>query len=79
MTKQELLRLLQIEIRRHSFDTFVDDPPSIAQGGRGVVVPGCAACKKRFETSSHFIDHITKDVLPPLLAKLSSEAGGNNG
>ena len=24
MTKQELLRLLQIEIRRHGFDTFVD-------------------------------------------------------
>lgn len=64
MTKQELLRLLQLEIRRHGFDTFVDEPPSIAQGGRGVVVPGCPTCKKRFETSPHFIDHITNDVLP---------------
>ena len=72
MTKQELLRLLQLEIRNNSFDTFVDEPPSIAQGGRGVVVPGCPNCKKRFETSSHFIDHITKDVLPSLLDKLSS-------
>jgi len=27
---------------------FVDEPPSIAQGGRGVVVPGCPTCKKKF-------------------------------
>jgi hypothetical protein len=25
---------------------FVDEPPSIAQGGRGVVVPGCPTCEK---------------------------------
>jgi hypothetical protein len=43
MNKQELLRALQVEIRRHGFDTFVDEPPSVAQGGRGVVVPGCPA------------------------------------
>jgi hypothetical protein len=36
MKKTELLRALQTEIRRHSFDTFVDQPPSIAQGGSGV-------------------------------------------
>jgi hypothetical protein len=30
-----------------------------------------ATNKKRFATSSHFIDHITKDVLPSLLDKLS--------
>jgi hypothetical protein len=29
--------LLQTEITGHSFDTFVDEPPSVAQGGRGVV------------------------------------------
>jgi len=29
---------LQTEIRRHSFDTFVDEPPSVAQGGKGVRV-----------------------------------------
>ena len=51
MNKQELLRALQVEIRRHGFDTFVDEPPSVAQGGRGVVVPGCPTCRKRFETA----------------------------
>jgi len=29
MKKSELLRALQTEIRRHTFDTFVDQPPSI--------------------------------------------------
>src|SRR5260370_42100026 len=43
MRKLDLLRALQTEIRRHTFDTFVDTPPSIAQGGNGVVTPGCPA------------------------------------
>jgi hypothetical protein len=46
MLKSDLLRLLQQEIRRHGFDYFIDEPPSIAQGGKGVVVPGCPACRK---------------------------------
>jgi hypothetical protein len=41
MLKSELLRAIQQEIYRHDFSTFVDSPPSIAQGGKGVVVPGC--------------------------------------
>jgi hypothetical protein len=44
MLKADLLRLLQQEIRKHNFDCFVDEPPSMAQGGRGVVVPGCPRC-----------------------------------
>ena len=36
--KSELLRALQQEIRRHHFNYFIHEPPSIAQGGRGVVV-----------------------------------------
>jgi hypothetical protein len=47
MTKPELLRALQTEIHRHTFDTFVENPPSMAEGGKGVVVPGCPACRKR--------------------------------
>ncbi len=39
MQKSVLLRALQQEIRRHDFNYFVDQPPSVAQGGRGVVVP----------------------------------------
>jgi hypothetical protein len=74
MQKSVLLRALQQEIRSHDFSTFVDEPPSIAQGGKGVVVPGCPACKKVFGTMPKFIDHITEDVLPKLLDRLSNEA-----
>jgi len=45
---------------------FVPEPPSIAQGGRGVVVPGCPACMKRINTMSQFLDHLADDVLPAL-------------
>jgi hypothetical protein len=40
MLKSQLLLLLQQEIRRHDFNYFIEDPPSVAQGGNGVVVPG---------------------------------------
>jgi hypothetical protein len=65
--KSVLLRELQKEIRRHDLSTFVDDPPSVAQGGQGVVVTGCPLCKKRFGTVGQFIDHLTKDALARVL------------
>jgi hypothetical protein len=36
-----------------------------------VVVPGCPACRKRFQTMPQFLDHITDDVLPRVLDRLS--------
>jgi hypothetical protein len=35
MQKSVLLHALQQEIRRHDFNYFVHEPPSIAQGGKG--------------------------------------------
>jgi hypothetical protein len=69
--KSDLLRALQQEIRRHDFNYFVDQPPSNAQGGRGVVVPGCPACMKRINTMNQFLDHLADDVMPALIEKLS--------
>jgi hypothetical protein len=74
MRKSELLRALQAEISRHDFSTFLDAEPSFANGGPGIVTPGCSLCKKRFYTMSMFIRHINEDVLPPLLDKLSAES-----
>jgi len=73
MKKSELLRALQTEIRRHTFDTFVDTPPSVAQGGNGVVVPCCPACRKRLFTMANFVDHLEEDVPTDLISKLSAE------
>jgi hypothetical protein len=70
MKKSELLRALQVELRRHSFDVFVENPPAMAEGGNGVVVPGCPACRKRIHTMVKFVDHLADDVLPPLVDKL---------
>ncbi len=71
MKKSELLRALQQEIRRHDFNYFVLDPPTIAQREKGVVEPGCPACLKRINTMSQFLDHLADDVLPALIERLS--------
>jgi len=71
--KSELLRALQQEILRHDFSHFVDEPPSIAQGGKGVVVPGCPACKKRLNTMNQFLHHLTEDAMPALIERLAEK------
>jgi hypothetical protein len=70
MQKSALLAALKAEIQRHDFSHFIGDPPSVAQGGNGVVVSGCPSCKKRFGTMPQFLDHLTDDVLPALLNRL---------
>jgi hypothetical protein len=74
MKKSELLRALQTEIRRHDFSTFLTEQPSMANGGPGVVVPGCPTCRCRIQTMAQFLDHICNDVLPPLLDRLSASS-----
>jgi hypothetical protein len=66
MKKSELLRALQTEIQRHDLSTFMNEQHK-------VVEPGCPTCRKRFQTVEQFIQHITHDVLPPLLDRLSTE------
>jgi len=39
-----------------------------------IVITGCTLCRKNFGTVEQFKRHITEDVLPPLLDKLSAEA-----
>jgi len=71
MQKSALLAAIQQEIHRHDFSHFVDDPPSVAQGGKGIVVSGCPACKKRINSMSQFLDHLANDALPALIDRLS--------
>jgi hypothetical protein len=66
-----LLAAIQKEIQRHDFSYFVNEPQSVAQGGRGVVVAGCPACKKRINTISQFLDRLTQDAMPALIDRLS--------
>jgi hypothetical protein len=66
MKKSELLRALQTEIQKHNLSTFMSEQHKIVQ-------TGCSACQKHFGTVEQFKYHLTEDVLPPLLEKLSVE------
>jgi alanine dehydrogenase len=41
------LLAIQKEIHRHDFSYFVDEPPSVAQGGKGVVVSGVPGVQEK--------------------------------
>jgi hypothetical protein len=68
MTWRELLEALQLEIQQHTLSTFHDEP-----GPKGVVVTGCPKCRKKFQTTQQFVEHITHDVLPLVLSKASKD------
>jgi len=71
--KSILLTAIQKGIQRHDLSYFVDEPPSVAQGGRGVVVSGCPTCKKRINTIPQFLDHLTNDAIPDLIDRLATK------
>jgi hypothetical protein len=73
MQKSALLAAIQKEIHRQYFSHFIDEPPSVAQGGKGVVVGGCPACRKRINSMSQFLDHLANDAMPALLDRLSAQ------
>jgi hypothetical protein len=70
--KSILLAAIQKEIQRHDLSYFVDEPPSVAQGGKGVVVAGRPACRKRINTVPQFLDHLANDAMPALIARLAA-------
>ena len=69
-TKVKILSAAKAELMKHSLDTFVDAPPSVAEGGRGVVVTGCPNCRKIFQWVNQLMYHLADDVLD-----IAGEAG----
>ena len=69
MDADRVIKAVQTELGWHSFDTFVSNPPSVAQGGRGVVVSGCPTCKKQFQSLNQFVTHLSEDVIPRTIRK----------
>jgi hypothetical protein len=60
----------------------LSNPEGLSNGGGGVVIPGCPACRKRLFTMQNFMNHLADDVLPDVVNRLSSEkevAGGPEG
>jgi hypothetical protein len=66
MLKSALLEAIRTKIRRHDLSHFQNEKDKIVQ-------PGCPTCRKVFYTVPQFIDHLSNDVLPSLLDRLSSE------
>jgi hypothetical protein len=60
--KSELLRAIRNEIQRHNLSTFMSEKDKI-------VLTGC----KHFGTMELFKRHLSENVLPPLLDRLSAE------
>jgi hypothetical protein len=72
--KEKILQAAKSELMKHSLDTFVDGGVSVALGGSGVVVTGCPACRKRFQTVNQLMYHLADDVLPNILTQAFAQA-----
>ena len=46
MDKAKIVLTAKAELMRHSWDTFVNEPPSVDQGGKGTIITGCPRCRK---------------------------------
>jgi hypothetical protein len=73
LDRDELIRVAREEMQKHSFDTFVYHPPSVAQGGKGHVVSGCPGCRKKFQSLNQFMEHLASDVLPIIVDRVMVE------
>ena len=66
-TTTRIFQSAKTELMRHTWDTFVEEPPSVAVGGNGVVIHGYPACHKRINTNGQYLRHL--DVLPGILER----------
>jgi hypothetical protein len=64
LDRNRIIEIAREEMVKYTLDTFVDKPPSVAKGGKGVVVTGCPACRKQFQSVNQFVNHLVDDVLP---------------
>jgi len=74
MDKAKIIAAVKTEMTGHDWTTFVDEPPAIGQGGRGVVVSGCPKCRKRLNTTTQYLEHLFDEVLPQALEKALADS-----
>jgi hypothetical protein len=43
-------------------DYFIDEPPSVAQRGKGVALTGCMECRKRTNTNEQYLKSMWSEV-----------------
>jgi hypothetical protein len=69
MDKVKILSEAKQELLKHTWGVFVDKTPSVAVGGRGVVIPGCEECLTRINTNDAYLRHLADIVLPRILER----------
>jgi hypothetical protein len=74
--RKEFIHKLQQELRRHQKDYFCSETRSMAEGGTGVMAPGCMLCKVRLNTSGQYLEHLLVDVLPEAVEKILGPGSG---
>jgi hypothetical protein len=72
--KAQIVLTAKAELMRHSWDSFVDEPPSVADGGQGAVVMGCPRCRKQLNTGDQYLRHLADDILPRILDRVLADA-----
>ncbi|MGA2813652.1 MAG: hypothetical protein ABSG16_19790 [Candidatus Acidiferrum sp.] len=72
--RQEFISKLQQELRKHQKDYFCSEERSMAEGGTGVMAPGCMLCKVRLNTSGQYLEHLLVDVLPQAVERILNDA-----
>jgi hypothetical protein len=72
MDPNAILQAAQEELMKHHWDTFCTQPLSIAEGGKGVIVPGCVECRVILYTNNQYLSHLAIDVLPQILENVIS-------
>ena len=73
MQKSALLAAIQTQTQRHDFSHFIENPPSVAEGGKADERCGCPGCRKRINSMSQFLEHLAFDAMPGLLDRLSTQ------
>lgn len=73
MDADTIIKAVQSELQRHTFDTYIDEYPSIVRSGKGVVVSGCPTCKMKMQSLNQFMSHLLDDVLPATIRRAVSE------
>ena len=74
MKRSEFILKLQQELNQHRMGIFCTSERSMAQGGDGVVMPGCVKCRLNMQTDVQFIEHLVMKVLPGAVERILNHA-----
>jgi hypothetical protein len=76
LNKAKIVLTAKAGLKRYSWDSFVDEPTSVAKAGKGVVVAGYPRCRRLLNTTDQYLRHLADDVRPNILDRALADAIG---